>query len=334
MTNLSTSPVLASRIQTATSLVGDIGGTHTRLCMVADNQLVARTAASFKNADYARFEDVLTTYLARYPVAELGAAALAVAAPVLSDRIGMTNIDWQIDAAEIAAAAGFTSVRLINDFQALALSLRHLAPRQYAAIDGGGMGDPAGVKLVLGAGTGFGASLSILSPDTGRAFTVATESGHVTFLAENEEELALLAFLSQREERPEVESVLSGRGLIALHHFFAQRRGQPQIAASSHRIAEDAIAGTDPIAVEAAHFFLRVLGRTVGDLALAFNATGGVYVSGGAARALAPLFETSGFRRYFEAKGIRSAFMRSIPTYLIADDFAALSGCLERLQQD
>jgi glucokinase len=71
----------------------------------------------------------------------------------------------------------------------------------------------------------------------------------------------------------------------------------------------------------------------MGNLALSHMATGGVFLIGGAARALAPHLAGLGLAEAFVAKGPYTEIMRAMPVTLITDDDAALVGCWRALHQ-
>lgn len=58
----------------------------------------------------------------------------------------------------------------------------------------------------------------------------------------------------------------------------------------------------DPAASEAVHWFARLLGRFVGDLALVFSATGGVYFAGEIAPRIVDVLRGGAFGTAFEEK--------------------------------
>jgi len=89
---------------------------------------------------------------------------------------------------------------------------------------------------------------------------------------------------------------------------------------------EAALAGTDPIAVEALCLFVTCLGRTAGDLALVFMSRGGVFLTGGIVQKIVPALKAGNFRSAFEDKAPHSEMMRSIPVYVITHPLAALLG--------
>ncbi|MEP4112386.1 MAG: glucokinase, partial [Nitratireductor sp.] len=66
------------------------------------------------------------------------------------------------------------------------------------------------------------------------------------------------------------------------------------------------------------------------DLALTFLPRGGIYLTGGVTRALAPFIQgaDSPFARAFLAKGRMRELMQGFALDLVVDDSAALVGCL------
>ena len=74
-------------------------------------------------------------------------------------------------------------------------------------------------------------------------------------------------------------------------------------ALSAEHITQRAAAGTDARAVETLDLFSGWLGAVAGDLALTLGAKGGIYLAGGIAGRLGPLFNKILFRQRFEAKG-------------------------------
>jgi glucokinase len=77
--------------------------------------------------------------------------------------------------------------------------------------------------------------------------------------------------------------------------------------------------------------FCGALGGFAGDVALMFNARGGVYLAGGVAMRMRRLLERGAFRARFEAKTPHAAYMATISTTLITDPFVALRGAAASL---
>jgi glucokinase len=186
---------------------------------------------------------------------------------------------------------------------------------------------------VLGAGTGFNAA-ACYPPRFGDVpHVAAAECGHATLAFEGKAEFSLQCKLSSGRGRASVERALSGNGLREIYEWVCERNGRNVDGKTSAEIAALAVSSTDSDCVEAADMFLRLLGRVTGDLSLTFLPTGGIYVSGGVCRALAPLMtSTPTFARAFRAKGRMTPFMSAYSAFLLLDDLAALGGCVEWLR--
>jgi len=295
-------------------LVADAGGTNVRFAIAdADGRLDC--VKILQVADFPAFADALSAYRADAGgLAEIGACAIAAAGPVEDGVVRMTNNAWIVDSAEISAAMGGVPVALVNDLEAVAAALPHLASADLTAI-----GAPAPVRpesrtmLAVNVGTGFGAA-SVIRRDE-RWFTCPSEAGHMTLgrvEATVEAQAALPAGAT-------VEDVLSGSGVARLQARLAG--GGAQQAAG---VFADAV--RDPSARRTVELFTAILGRIAGDLALATCAWGGVYLCGSVATAWAGIADSERFRAEFTRKGPMRARMQRVPTAVIRRDVAALYG--------
>lgn len=308
------------------NLVADIGGTNTRVALAKGAQLLTETVTKYSNAEHAGLEDVLRAFMAAQGGRDCNGACVALAGPVRDGRGTMTNLDWQLDEATLARAAGAQTACLLNDLQAQGHALGHLpqgavtqlvAPERAAA-------DAAAAKLVVGVGTGFNIAPVHETP-MGR-YVPASESGHVSLPAHNETELRLAHFLEDHHGFPAVEDMLSGRGLSRVYTWLAAEAGTPR-ESSAAQIMQRFEDGSDAIAADATGMFVRMLGKVTGDLALIHLPFGGVFFAGGVARALSGHFGALGFVDAFRDKGRFAGFMGNFEVGVIEDDFAALTGC-------
>ncbi|MGE0486227.1 MAG: glucokinase [Gammaproteobacteria bacterium] len=299
----------------AAALVGDIGGTNTRLALAVDG--VCRGVARYLNAEVADLESCLADYLEREAL-DAGALelVLAVAGPVDGDSVTLTNLDWTVSAARLRRRFRFRAVRFLNDFEALACAVPHLAAGDLVAL-GGGEAVPNAPALVLGPGTGFGASLW-LPPDR----AIATEGGHVLLAAVSAAELEVVARLRERLGPVSYEQVLSGPGLVNLHTALG---GAVDGVGDAADVAARADAG-DTVALEAFEHFFAFLGLAARNLALATGARGGVYLAGGILPRHAERFAASRFRQRFETPAPLGDYLARLPTWLVIHPEAALLG--------
>lgn len=306
------------------ALLADIGGTHTRLAL---SDGVGRFGAVevVHTADFDGAEQAIADYLSRAAGTEPpDRAMLAVAGPVVGNRVRLTNADWDIDGGEAARALGFRSVRLVNDFVAVARALPLLAADDIAAI-GSLAPERRGTMVALGPGTGLGVAGLVPVGDAGW-LPVAGEGGHVTLPVMTDAESAVLAVLRRRVDHVSAERVLSGIGLPALDAALAIVDGEaPRPDRESEAILAAARAG-EPRARRATGMFVDLLATVAGDLALTFGATGGVYLAGGMPNYLGELFDHERFRARFESKGRSSHYLRRIPTAIVTHRQPGLLG--------
>jgi glucokinase len=302
---------------TATILLADIGGTHSRFALLGANGRPDQVV-SWDNDDYGSLEIAIAAYIAKV-AAKPQAAVIAVAGPVAGRDIALTNRSWQFNLDMLARRFGFSRIDAINDFEAQAWALGQLREGDTRII-GSAAQVTRGVKVVLGPGTGLGVAALVPLVDGGWQ-PVATEGGHVSFGAANKDEEPVFARLLA-EGPVAAESVISGAGMPRLHR--ALNPGAPTLT------AENIVAraqGGDAAAKATIALFVRLFGRFAGDVALIFKATGGVYVAGGVTGKLGALFDEAAFRAAFDAHPPYGDLMKSIPTYLVTAKNPGLLGC-------
>lgn len=301
-------------------LLADIGGTNARFAVLAGRELgpVAHVAV----AGHARFTDALAAYLAQRADGPIDAAVLAVAGVVAGERCALTNNPWVVDAAELRARFGFGSVRLVNDFEAIAWALPHFASDALCRIGGGGAvaGAP---KAVLGPGTGLGVGAFV--PGQG-GLVLRSEGGHATLPGASSREDAVIALLRQSFGHVSIERALSGPGLENLYRAIAALDGVTVPARSAADITRAACDDECPVSRAALDMFCALLGDVAGNLALTFGARGGVYIAGGIIPRLSDELLRSAFRTRFEAKGRMRSYVEPIPVYVVMHEDPAFVG--------
>ncbi|MFT4149495.1 MAG: glucokinase [Paracoccaceae bacterium] len=308
------------------SLVADIGGTNTRVALAEGTQLRPDSLAKFRNAEFAGLEPILARYLADSGIAAVDGACVAAAGPVRDGVAEMTNLSWVIDGGQLTRATGARRVAILNDLQAQGHALGHIAPENLRPLVPGPQA-AGGTMLVVGVGTGFNAAPVHDTP--GHRIVPPSECGHVNMPVRTAADLRLAHFVERAHGFPGVEDVLSGRGLERLYAFAATEAGRPADLPAADIPA--AIAAGDATALATGALFARLLGATVGNLALTHLPFGGVFLIGGVARAMLPAMETMGFAAAFRDKGRFAGFMEDFAVHVVEDDFAALTGCAAAL---
>jgi glucokinase len=300
-------------------LVGDVGGTNCRLAVYEDGREVVEPQA-FKVADHATLEDAIDRYL-RGTDQRPSEAVIAVAGTVKAGQAELTNAPWDMSEPGLRRH-GFKAARLLNDYEALALSVDLLTEEDLGDI-GGVTGAPESTIAIVGAGTGLGVG-ALVRDSLGDAVAV-TEGGHIAFAPTDDLEIEVLKILTARFGRCSLERILSGPGLVNLYEALAQIGGHQAEALKPEDIEDRADKG-DALADQTLKRFCRIYGAAAGDFALAFGAFGGVYLGGGIAGKIMHRLRAGEFRQGFEDKGRFRDYCAAIPTKAILHPYAALLG--------
>ncbi|MBC7659353.1 MAG: glucokinase [Chitinophagaceae bacterium] len=305
-------------------LVADIGGTNTRIGLLANEGSCKITdIAFFENQDFPGIEAVFHHYFKQYPlVSPPKKACIAVASPVQSDRVSFVNNPWTFSREGLKSEFSFDVLHVINDFEAIARSLPYLDPKGLRCV-GGGVANPLRARAVVGPGTGLG--MGGLIPTATGTIPLASEGGHAAFAPQNEDEDAVVHYLRQRLDFVCNEDLLSGAGLIHIFNALSHRAGHEVSVSDPALISGGALKG-DSRCVAALTCFCGILGSVAGDFALQIGAEGGVAIAGGIVPRFIEFFEQSPFRQRFEAKGCYRDYMAAIPTYVIMESQPGLIG--------
>lgn len=145
-------------------MVADIGGTNARFA-VADLATLELTHISHAPCfRHDTLEAALRDYLGSLDDRP-DQAVLAVAAPVSDEEVHLTNSQWSFHTSDLCRSCGFKTIHVVNDFEALALSLLALAPAELYQL-GGSLPEEHATKVVLGPGTGLGVAGLVRSEDS------------------------------------------------------------------------------------------------------------------------------------------------------------------------
>jgi len=320
-------------------LVADIGGTNARFGWIGGPGEPVQHVRVLPVTAYGDPAAAAAAYLAQIRGEGLAgaaprSAAFAVATAVEGDQVELTNAHWSFSRRAVQAALGLDLFLLLNDFEALALSLPRLEAAQLRYWPPGAAVDrPVGqVLAVIGPGTGLGVAGVVRSRDGWLA--LPGEGGHMTLAAGDDFESAVLAYTRRSFDHVSAERLLSGIGLPTLHEAVAAVLGLSTAAPlATETIVERGLAGGDEACVRTLGCFCGLLGSFAGNVALTLGSRGGVFIGGGIVPRLGERFFASQFRERFEAKGRFRGYLQGIPTALITDTLAALAGAAQALEQ-
>jgi glucokinase len=319
--------------ETPLAVVADIGGTNTRVALCRGRTVDTGSIRRYRNADHPGIAPILQGFLAETG-AKPHAACVDMAGPV-TDGVGrLTNLDWRVDAAVLAAATGAATVAVINDMQAQGMAVGTLGSDGLETLlaGHGAAADDRATRLVVNVGTGLNAQ-PVYRVD-GRTLVPPSEAGHVSIPVQNAEELRLRDWLARHctgGAMPGLEEALSGRGLEHIDAWIGAETGDGPARTAAAVMA--AFTAREPRASRAVDVFVRLLGRYTGDLALIAQPVGGIYLVGGVIRHLGAHLMAHGFAEAYRDKGRFAGFMDRFPVNVVTDDYAALTGCAVHLSE-
>jgi glucokinase len=311
-------------------LVGDIGGTHARFALIlAEGGPLVHTRV-LPSPAFGGPAQAIAAYLEAVRAPAPRWCAFGIASPVWEDQVRMTNLHWRFSISALRAALGLDVLRVMNDFAVLAMAIPALRPADLRQVGGGAPRAGAAIGLI-GPGTGLG--VSGLVPCGADYVPVAGEGGHASLAARGREEAELIEWIGERHGHVSAERLVSGPGLENLYLAHAARQGVAVAALDAAEIGARALAGTDPLCVQALDSLCAFLGTAAADLALILGAHGGICIGGGIVPRLGAFFDRSPFRARFEDQGRFRGYLARIPTRVIQAQHPALLGAARVLAQ-
>lgn len=253
----------------------DLGGTHTRYGLFAaqDGENLRLVRAVTGKTSLLKDIHSLREHWQQamgMPVQDLHAVVIAVAGPVTDARHAVTsNAHVHLDLTNWDQRQ--CPCLLANDFVCEAYASLTEAGKLARPIFGPDA-DPAGVRGVLGPGTGLGAAQLTFGGSRGEWLALPSEFGHAPFPFLGKEEAGFAAFAAERFGKAWLtgDDVVSGRGLACLHAFLSGENRSPEAASAHLRHVG-----------ETRRWYARFLGRICAQWALATLCYGGLYLTGG-----------------------------------------------------
>lgn len=308
-------------------LIGDIGGTNARFALVDPDRPGFSNELILACGDYETAEQGVADYLERSGCGKPGVICLAAAGPVVDGRVRFSNNHWVIDNRRLLEVFEPDSVKLLNDFEAIAYAIPMLDESDVSNI--GVVSSDTGEKReltfgVLGPGTGLGEG-GLLVREEG-VFPIVGEGSHAGFAPETTMQFKVLEQLRQRFDRVSSERLISGPGLENIYWALGRVHEVSTGDITAAEIFSRVLAKEDPIALEATQLFFEALGQVAGNVVLSLGAFDGVFLAGGIVKRYPDMLSTSSFRSGFENKGRHRSLMEKVPTRLILHPQPGLLG--------
>ncbi len=316
-------------------LVGDIGGTNTRLALFEEGKEPKKLSdGRFKSKNYPGLLPIVQEFLSQQKKT-ISRACFGIAGPVKDDVCKATNLPWVVDIRELKRDLKLEAAFLMNDLEAQGWGIHALKRDQLYTLYQGNSGQK-GNAAIIAAGTGLG-EVGLLWHEN-EFLPFATEGGHVDFAPRNALEMEFLAYMKQSRPRISYERVLTGKGLHNLYQFLVDTgrekvleevREQMQTEDPAAVITAWGTTHRDPACVRTIEWFVSLYGAQAGNVALQFLTLGGLYVGGGIAPRMLDKFKEGGFLQAFLDKGRMKDLLETMPIRMILTDEAALYGAAQ-----
>lgn len=304
-------------------LVADVGGTNTRLALVADHEVIASASSKFSNSNYGSFYEIVAEFLSGIDVSGVSACCVAMAGPVFAGRGKLTNLDWNISDNDLRAKTGAPKAVVVNDLTALGFAVGRLGANDLTAIQTRDDGkDRNGQSLVVGIGTGFNVCPVKTTP-SGATICFEAEGGHIG-LSPSVMRL-LQAEIGEDADRFETtEDLFSGRGLALLHRL----RSKDSAELTGGQIVRAHAQTSDAKASRSLQAFSRMMGAHCRELMLQYLPLDGIYFAGSVARGVLNSGLGAEFISELDRHKRFKELLSRVPVSVINEDAAALVGCV------
>lgn len=312
-------------------LAGDVGATKTNLAFFRreEGNMILLHEAQYKSNEYKDFNEMVNAFaLDIHPIPD--SVCFGVAGPVLNGRAKLSNIDWEIDSAELSKYFNIRNINLINDLEATAYGLAVLKETDMARIHKGDA-TAFGNAAVIAPGTGLGEAG--LYWDGNYYHPFATEGGHCDFASRNEFDFDLYNFLQRKFGHISWERLVCGPGIVNIYQFLRDEKKWKEPGWLKEEIIKgDAAAvisrheSQSEICKETMQLFVRFLAYESANLVLKLKATGGLFIGGGIAPQIVSLFENNAFHASFAQAGRLNYLLEKVAVKIILNPKAALLG--------
>ncbi|MEK6874641.1 MAG: glucokinase [Nanoarchaeota archaeon] len=321
----------------------DVGGTHANLALVRSGKhLMILHKKQYLTQEVVSVVDLVNEYLGvakkqghEVPVL----ACFAIAGPVSDNAGKLTHGGLVVDAREIVKHTSIGHALVINDFDAVSLSIALLESQDYKIVKRG-----VGVKkapiVVIGAGTGFGKSVLVWHDNFKAYLPVPSEIGHGDLIVHSKEEFECAEYIRRQlgvSAPASWEMVLSGDGLVNIYSYLRSSRfaKHQEVAEFKNSVPTaqliSAYRKSDVLCKETFAWFERFYARCAKNAVLDSVACGGVYIAGGIVAKNPDMFG-SGFVSEFTNNRRLTQILVQVPVWAITNYDVSLFGCINALR--
>ena len=324
-------------------LAGDIGGTNTRLICaeLKDGNKTIIGESNYLCADYQSFDQLLKQFHndtnINHPIES---ACFSVAGPVKPGVVAVTNLPWVISASDLKDKFSIKSLKLINDFTAIAYGIPQLEEKDLIILQQGSNEGLSAIKndaVIIGAGTGLGACH--LVEQDGDYVVYPSEAGHVNFSPQNYQQVDILNWLWQTQDYVSLENLLSGKGIVTIYHYLKSVEKMKEESSIQKQfksndpakvITENAMNNSCQLCKQTVEMFINIYGSAASNILLHHYPVTQLYIAGGIVNKIKGIMNNGQFIDAFNNKGLMQKNMQNVTVKLICQEKIGLYGALSQ----
>lgn len=318
-------------------LILDVGGTKTHIALISTNgngQVHFLNEKLYKTNQAASLEEIIFDF--HNGTDDIEAIAIAIAGPIINDRVQLTNVPWIINKAELIKTVGVKEIYLLNDLEASAIGVPFLPDTDLRLVYHTEKFIP-GNAAIIAPGTGLGEAAMYWDGDKFHPF--ASEGGHCDFSPRDKTDIDILMFLQHKFGHVSWERVVSGQGIANIFEYLRtsfKYNLEPEKEAAlldgdvAANISQAAQQG-EKIAINTMSLFTKYLAIESANVALKYKSTGGLYIGGGIIPKIWNLEYQELFLKYFFKKGRLEGLLRCMDVSIVLNPKSVLFGAAHYL---
>ena len=295
------------------TLLIDLGGTNLRAGAGDTSSMTISDIQKIKVETNKDIFDALNEISSKNNYEEI---VISAAGPVSENKISMTNRELEISAADLEKELNVKECHLLNDWESIGYSLPLMTKNDFNVIKSGNM-DNSQTCLAIGPGTGLG--FSVLRHVGNIPYVYPTELGNARSYNDH---LSNLFEISNSKNFIVLEDYLSGTGIKKI---YAEKSGK-------NLTTEEIVSlySEDDLATFILNNFVVALNNILQDLALTFNARGGIFFAGSLMRTISEMNSINYIKEEFNkhSSEAHSNILKNISINLINKEHTPLYGNL------
>lgn len=295
------------------TLLIDLGGTNLRAGVGDTSSMTISDIQKIKVDTNKDIFDALNEINSKNNYEEI---VISAAGPVSENKISMTNRALEISATDLEKELNVKECYLLNDWESIGYSLPLMTKNDFNVIKSGSM-DNSQTCLAIGPGTGLG--FSVLRHVGNVPYVYPTELGNARSYNDH---LSNLFKISNSKNFIVLENYLSGTGIKKI---YAEKSGKNLTTEEIVSLYLE-----DDLATFILNNFVVALNNILQDLALTFNARGGIFFAGSLMRTISEMNSINYIKEEFNkhSSEAHSNILKNISINLINKEHTPLYGNL------